>query len=323
MRASPILVIRISEIAIKSSKTRRRFTGLLVRHIKKALEVLNYKDAQVVDKYSRIYVKGSNLAKIQELLATLIPGIASVSFAYELETDKKAIKQCIKDKFAKTIAQKNNFAVRVKRTGTHDFTSMELAAELGEFILNISKNQNLRVNLTNPQYTLYVEVRDKKSYVFDNITKGLGGLPACSQGRVLVIYSGLEEDIANIIQLYKRGAEVLPYAIIKDKSEAIEEDLKKLSNFMKLQQYKETSLIREIEVFSPKEDNNTIEREILKAYLKYKCMAIGINREFFWKFQKNLPVSIPIFVPHLVLDVDKKQLNKWKKAINYCFSKNH
>ncbi|MHA1686667.1 MAG: THUMP domain-containing protein [Candidatus Heimdallarchaeaceae archaeon] len=324
MCASPILLIRISEIAIKSSRTRRRFTRLLIKHIKNILELLGYEDAQIIDSYSRIYVKGSNLSKVLELLSTIIPGISSISFAYEVKTDIKTIKQCIKDKFVNVLSKKENFAVRVKRTGAHDFTSMELAAELGEFVLKVSNNENLKVNLTNPQYTLYVEVRDKISYVFDNIIRGLGGLPACSQGRVLVIYSGLEEDIANIIQLYKRGAEVIPYAIVDDNSKMkIKKELEELSKFMRIQHYKdkESEPLKEISIFNLKENNEALKEGILNAYYKYKCMAIGTNQELFWKIQNEIPVSIPIFVPYLALKFDRKQLIKWKSVLNYYFSK--
>jgi len=50
---------------------------------------------------------------------------------------------------------KNSFVVRCKRTGKHDFNSIEIEQKLGE---KIHKKYNIKVNLENPETLIYVEI---------------------------------------------------------------------------------------------------------------------------------------------------------------------
>lgn len=58
--------------------------------------------------------------------------------------------------------KKKTFSVRCKRIGEHGFSSQEAAAKIGEFIL---KNVKTKVDLENPDYTIYIYVYQKKAYL--------------------------------------------------------------------------------------------------------------------------------------------------------------
>lgn len=315
MEIEQTLITRIAEIAIKSPKTRRNFTNLLIRHIRHVLHLSGFNDAQIINKYSRIYIKGKNLEDVSKIIASLIPGIASVSLAYEVKTDKEIMKEVIEKKYKLELLSHKTFAVRVKRTGKHSFTSMELAAELGKFILDILPE--LKVNLTNPEYILYLEVRDKNTFIFNNITKGLGGLPACSQGPMLVLCSNFDEDLGNILQFYKRGAEVIPCIIHEGESEEkLNNFIHKLTIFSKIQSLK--SKTSELSTISTEnKDKEEVIKQILEIYNSNDCLALGMNDKLFWQYQEEIPVSIPVFVPNMVVPIDIQMIKRWNEITEH------
>jgi len=295
-----MVMIRFSEIAIKSSKTRKWFTNQLVDHIKFVLDNYNFDEFQIIKEYSRIFVHTKEAKQVSRTLSSLVPGVASTSTVYHSDTDLDKIKQVILQYFTKDIRKNKTFAVRVKRTGKHDFTSIELAANLGEYILESNSDVQLKVDLSNPEYVLYVEVRDTDTYIFDSMVRGLGGLPTGCQGRVLVLVEGTMEDISNIIQLYKRGANTIIYSL--ESKDNLAKDFRKKAEIILALQHRLKIKEREI--------NYTSEERIMDYYKENKCLAIGISNTFFEKLSKLVPKSIPLLVPHLVTEIDRDEIMK-------------
>ena len=290
----PTVLIRFSEIAIKGSKTRKWLTQRLINHIKYILKLKNIKDFEVINDYSRLFIESNSSELVSEYVSTLVPGIASLSIVYESNTEIEEIKKMIDSLFRERLRKAKSFAVRVRRTGRHTFTSVELAATLGEYILNSNSDIQLKVNLTNPEYILHLDVRGEITYIFDSIESGLGGLPVGCQGNVLVLISGEEEDITNIMQLYKRGVNTLIYSN-KRECEISKEFLEKTEKIITLQP-KMSKLHQKIFYAS----NDLDIHEILNYYNGFDCKGIAVSKSIFEEISKIIPVTIPIFVPNLV-----------------------
>ncbi|NPD89879.1 MAG: hypothetical protein HGN29_14290 [Asgard group archaeon] len=301
----PTVMIRFSEIAIKSSKTRRWLTQRLVNHIKYVLNLKSIKNFEVINDYSRLFVESDEPELISKYISTLIPGTASLSIVHKCNTDIKEMEMIIDEFYKDNIRSSESFSVKVRRTGNHPFTSVELAAKLGEYIINSNSDIQLKVNLTNPDYTLRFDVREETTYIFDEIKSGLGGLPVGCQGNVLVLISGEEEDLANIIQLYKRGANTMIFSICK------RENLSK----------KFINQIEEILILQPKirklqhkifyGENELDIQEIIDYYSKFECKGISVSNTLFNKVSSMFPVTIPLFVPHLVTAINRKDLQNF------------
>jgi thiamine biosynthesis protein ThiI len=298
----PTVLIRFSEIAIKSSKTRRWLTQRLIEHIKYILKLKGIENFEVINDYSRLFIESNNPELVVEYVSTLVPGAASLSIVNRCETENSKIEKIIEQFYKKQIRESKSFAVRVRRTGEHSFSSVELAAKIGEYIITSNSDVKLKVDLTDPGYTLHLDVRGKTTYVFDNITKGLGGLPVGCQGNVLVLISGEEEDIANIFQLYKRGANTFIYSISKKEKlsevyiNRIEEKLILQPKIGKMQE----------RIFFIKEDLKIY--DLLGHYDNCDCKGIAVSRNVFNEVSSKIPVTIPIFVPHLVTSIDENDL---------------
>ena len=194
-----LFLVRYSEIFLKSESIRRRWENRLIRNIRKVL------DCKIRRERGRIWViTDDNRAKDK---LKKIFGIVSFSECHHCKLDE--LNRFIID-FCKGIGIENarTFAVRVKRVGTHDFTSQQKAAELGAIILR--NFPHLKVDLNNPEMIVYVEIRDEDCYVFNEIVKGVGGIPLGVEGKLVSLFSGgIDSPVATWLMM-KRGCEIIP-----------------------------------------------------------------------------------------------------------------
>ena len=197
--------IRYGEIGVKSPKIRRKFEKKLMKNISEDL------DCDFVNNNGRIMLTSSESDETICGVLDRVFGIVSYSRVYECVTDKETIYDTIKESIKPYIdegkfnPEKDSFAAKCRRVGTHDFTSQEMAAYAGSVVIDLT---DAKVNLSNPDFTVFVEVRDDKTYVYYEKIKGLGGLPVGSQGRVVcLISSGIDSPVA-AYQMLKRGCKI-------------------------------------------------------------------------------------------------------------------
>jgi thiamine biosynthesis protein ThiI len=177
-----VLIVRLGEVTIKGKKSRDRFEKKLIENIKEALR-LNGLQGEVKREYGRIYVYSP-----QEAIKVLrrVFGITSISSAVEFEFETLGeIVEVAYQLFCDKVKGKT-FAVKARRTGTHSFTSMDIAREVGGRLYPCSRG----VDLENPEFTVYIEVRGNKAYLFQDVVKAYGGLPVGVEGRVVALVSG-------------------------------------------------------------------------------------------------------------------------------------
>lgn len=95
------------------------------------------------------------------------------------------------------------FCVRVKRVGTHDFTSTEVERYVGG---GLNQNNNTAgVKLKNPDVMLSLEIKDDLVYLVTRKYQGLGGFPMGTQESVLSLISGGYDSTVASYQMIKRG----------------------------------------------------------------------------------------------------------------------
>lgn len=199
-----LIIVRYGEIGVKSPKVRRRFENKLIKNIKIKLE------CEIEINQGRIFLYPENFDEALELLGKTI-GIVSFSPSVSTKTDFSSIEQIIDKYVDKLVSEglfsdKKTFAVRCRRVGTHEFTSQEMAGFCGSVVI---KNTNAPVNLSNPDFELFVEVRENKTYIYHEKIPGLGGLPVGTQGKVIALVSGgIDSPVAAFLMM-KRGCEII------------------------------------------------------------------------------------------------------------------
>ena len=138
-------------------------------------------------------------------------GVVSYSPATSTQTTyddiDKTLTEYVGDLIKEDLIDENTkFAIKCRRVGKHDFTSQEMAAHCGGVVRNVVLAP---VDLTNPDLTIFVEVRENDTFIFHEKIRGPGGLPLGTQGKVLVLLSsGIDSPVAAYLMM-KRGCEVI------------------------------------------------------------------------------------------------------------------
>lgn len=78
----------------------------------------------------------------------------------------------------------------------------------------IIEKYGVKVDLKNPQVTIYIETRQKETYFFSQIMRGPGGLPLGVEGKVVCLLSGGIDSPVAVWLMMKRGC--LPVLIHMD-----------------------------------------------------------------------------------------------------------
>lgn len=200
--SKPILV-RYGEIGVKSPKVRSRFERRLISNIKNLIK------GDITIKQGRIFLFPENYEEALESLGKIF-GVVSYSPTVQTVTDYDAIKETLTTYVQELVRDglfsgEQSFAVRCRRVGEHDFTSQEMAAYCGAVVVDETGSP---VDLSNPDFKIYVEVRDDKTYIFHEKIKGPGGLPIGTQGRVICLVSGGQDSPVATFLMMKRGCAV-------------------------------------------------------------------------------------------------------------------
>lgn len=194
-------LLRLGELTLKSRRSRKRFMDALIRNISDALESNGVRDYRLVDMYGRIYIDVDvDISNILRRIFGLVGVIEVISHKFTSLEDiaSKAIdiyKDLVKDR---------SFGVKTNRVGRHPFKSVDVNREVGSALLKYAS----KVDLSNPDVWIKLEVRDDKVYYYLKEYRGYGGLPIGTEGRVLALFSGGYDSPVASWNMLRRGVEV-------------------------------------------------------------------------------------------------------------------
>ena len=262
------IIVRLSgEIGVKSEWTRRSYEKQLIKNIKYALKEANLKPDAIAHLRGRFYLKTT---KAQETAKTVtrVFGVSSVSPAKQTTSDLRDITQTTLALSEGVVRENMSFAVRCHRVGTHPYSSMELCRTLGAEILTDLKKRHPTVNLTAPDVTITVEVRDADAFAYAETLQGVGGFPLGMQAKTVCLLSGgIDSPVACWLTM-KRGSPTVPVYI--DNSPFTDETAKTkaIATAKKLQECS-TGYIHKIYIVPNGENMTTIQQ---KAPTRFTCL---------------------------------------------------
>ncbi len=197
-----LYVIKVSgEIPLKSRRTRPRFESRLINNIKDALIRSGFKYDKISISGGVIYLECDEGA---EKIISEVFGVHKVciSTKYVIRDLSDITNYC--ESFFKDLVSGRKFAVRVRRVGRHNFTSLDVAREVGDVL----RKYSIGVDLKHPDVEVFVEVRDDELYLHRKCVPGVDGLPIGVEGRVLMLVSGSYDSIVASWLIARRGVEV-------------------------------------------------------------------------------------------------------------------
>jgi thiamine biosynthesis protein ThiI len=255
MKPMECILVRYGEIGLKSKPVRRSFESTLVNNISSALKKGHYK-AKIRRTHGRIFLETTDRKALKALEKVF--GIVSFSPCFSTETGIEKISE-LAMKIAKEF--KGSFAVNTRRQASYPLSSQQVNEKIGDKICSLG----FKVDLSSPDNTLFIEIREK-AYLYTEKIPGPGGLPVGSQGKVLSLIPN-KEGVSSSIQAMKRGC--LPILIFTDKT--LEKHRKEIEEWSpsELRHYTENpEKIKEIAekekthvLFTPEKDPEKIEKE--------------------------------------------------------------
>ncbi len=211
-----LILVRYGELSLKSAYVRRYFESILVRNINKVLAQENLQGTLTKDR-GRIYLRSPCIERCSRVLPRIF-GIVSFSLAVETPADLKEISALALQFMREALTKQQSFAIRATRTGTHPFTSHDIAVLLGN---DIVEELRAPVDLTDPDVELFIEVRDTKAFLYTKKIGGVGGLPRGTQGTVLALIETPESLLAAWFLMH-RGCDI----VFVNTRKSVEEPLK-------------------------------------------------------------------------------------------------
>ena len=128
-------------------------------------------------------------------------GVAKFYRAYDLPRDLQLLKHKLPALLENHLF--NSFRISTHRADKQfPLTSVAVNRDLGAFV---NKLVGARVDLTNPDLCIYLDIQPKNFFLYFEEVKGHGGLPAGTSGRVAVMLSGGIDSPVAAWQMMKRG----------------------------------------------------------------------------------------------------------------------
>ncbi len=190
------ILIAVDEIWTKSERVRRRLMKLLFEDIKERLKTEKIRLGRgriFVDEYKEEFAE-----KIRKVF-----GVSYLSPFISVRTDineiKKAVVNLLKD-------FKGTFKIDTSRAWKEfEYNSLEINRIVGEEVV---RKLGLKVDLENPERTVFIEVHKDRTYIFIEKIRGPGGLPLGCQGRGIMLFSGgIDSPVASYL-IGRRGLDL-------------------------------------------------------------------------------------------------------------------
>ena len=143
-------------------------------------------------------------------------GVAKFFLAYEYPQDLAAIREALREKLAGPShnsgwggaqAPFRSFRIVTNRADKRfPMTSPEVNREVGRFVEELT---GARVDLSNADFTIYLDIQSRGILLYFDETPAYGGLPVGASGRVAVMLSGGIDSPVAAWQMMKRGCPAL------------------------------------------------------------------------------------------------------------------
>ena len=275
-----VFLLRFGELFLKGDN-KKVFEAALEKDIKKKLEDIPCVFKKTQGRYIISNFEERMTGEINRRLSHVF-GLCSYSLADEIETSREEIELFL----SKINLKGKTFKVELKRADkSFPLTSMEYVKILGAVVLE--NNPTSKVDLYEPQETIYVDIRmNKKTYIFKDVIKGQGGLPLGTSGKALLLLSGgIDSPVAGYMMakrgLYLNALHFYSYPYTSEKAkEKVFRLAKKLTGFVghiKVHAISFTKVQESIHMNCSPEFMITIMRRIMMRIAERICEREGLG----------------------------------------------
>ncbi|MFB6282493.1 MAG: tRNA sulfurtransferase [Halobacteria archaeon] len=209
MKETDVVLVRYGEIGVKSTQVRIGMEKRLRENLQKTLDRKDV-PSNVERKWSRIYIHTPETERAVRV-ASKTPGVVSASPSVITTAEEEDVTATAAE-LASRYYDGGSFAIDARRAGDeeqHPYGSEEIAARAGDAV-GESVGFEEKVDLDDPDFTIYLEIRNQTCYVYLEKRSGPGGLPYGSQTPVVALISGGIDSPVAAWRIMERGSPILP-----------------------------------------------------------------------------------------------------------------
>jgi thiamine biosynthesis protein ThiI len=204
-KTSTLHVTLSGDVYLKSRRTQKRLIERVLTNLGMATRQAGYEGTtRRIGTHRFELTVPTSVVEAVRCAALTVFGVSSVDTVRHIEFSNI-------DDLARTVGEMcadrvrgRTFAARVKRRGTHDWNSMDLARLIGSELIGASAG----VDLSSPDVEVSVAVLDQEAYLVIDHQRAAGGLPLGTQDRVLCLVSGGFDSVVAAWMLMSRGCPV-------------------------------------------------------------------------------------------------------------------
>jgi thiamine biosynthesis protein ThiI len=199
-----VLLVHYHEIALKA-RNRPLFVRQLISNLKRATADLPVRrirnlTGRVMLELSEESSAGAVVDRVRRVF-----GVANCAPAFRSPLTLEAVQETAEK--ALTGRSFETFRVTARRADkTFPLTSQQVNEVLGDFV---RKRFPVKVDLKNPELTLFVQILPKEAFVHLEKVPGPGGLPVGVAGRVIALVSGGIDSPVAAYRMMRRGCPVV------------------------------------------------------------------------------------------------------------------
>ena len=202
-----IFLMKLGEIVLKGAN-KRQFENKLRQNVRRRMKPYGNFDVYIMQ--STVYVvPEDDQADVDGAWDAChsIFGVVSLCRCRPCEKDLDSIFNAIEEYLGDDLDCAKSFKVESKRSDKRfPLTSIGISQEIGGRLAEA--HPTVTVDVHNPEYTVYVEVRDLAAYVHGPAEPGAGGLPTGVGGRAMCLLSGGIDSPVAAYMIAKRGVEI-------------------------------------------------------------------------------------------------------------------
>ena len=202
-----IFLLKLGEIVLKGAN-KRQFEDKLRQNVRRRMRPYGNFDVYLMQ--STVYVEPMDeMCDVDGAwdACNSIFGLVSLCRCRACEKDMDSIFNTIEEYIGDELDAAESFKVESKRSDKRfPLTSIGISQEIGGRLAEA--HPDCRVDVHNPAYTVYVEIRDLAAYVHGPAVPGAGGLPTGVGGRAMCLLSGGIDSPVAAYMMAKRGVEI-------------------------------------------------------------------------------------------------------------------
>ncbi|WP_028264201.1 tRNA uracil 4-sulfurtransferase ThiI [Atopobium fossor] len=204
---SRVCLVHYHEIGLKG-KNRSRFENQLVVNLRHALNTFPIADIARISGHLLISLTDDSCVHQLAHAVSLVPGVARVSIAFRTAQREEEFCSAAVQALAEA-GEFVSFKVHAHRAATnYHLHTLELNRLVGSVLCEAYPTK--KVDVHNPDITVYVNVVQGDVFVYAASLIGVGGLPVGTAGKVVsLLSSGIDSPVATWM-VGRRGANVIP-----------------------------------------------------------------------------------------------------------------